>query len=91
MTSRRWGRSPDRGACHTRRQTARMCPDELPDDPVPPGIVLDLDEAFRVLEGMEDARVALRDGGLGLGLQDALATVIRLLHGRLGLDEGGVV
>jgi hypothetical protein len=68
-----------------------MGSDELPDDPVPPGIVLDLDEAFRVLEGLEDARVALRDGGLGLGLQDELATIIRLLHGRLGLDEGGVV
>jgi hypothetical protein len=27
---------------------------------------------------------------LAPGLQDELATVIRLLHGRLGLDEGGV-
>jgi hypothetical protein len=61
-----------------------------PDDPVPPGIVLDLDEAFRVLEALEDARLALREARLGMGLQDELATVIRLLHGRLGLDEGGV-
>jgi hypothetical protein len=62
----------------------------VPDDPVPPGIVLDLDEAFRVLEALEDARLVLREGGLGPGLQDELATVIRFLHGRLGLDEGGV-
>jgi hypothetical protein len=60
------------------------------DDPVPPGIVLTLDEAFRVLEALEDARLALRDAGAALGLQDELATVIRMLHGTLGLDEGGV-
>lgn len=59
-------------------------------DPVPPGLLLDLDEAFRVLESLEDARLALRDGGLAPGLQDELATVIRMLHGMLGLDEGGV-
>jgi hypothetical protein len=64
---------------------------DIPDDPVAPGVLLDLDEAFRVLEALEDARLALREGRLGLGLQDELATVIRLLHGRLGLDEGGVV
>ena len=73
------------------RQTARVSSDDVPDDPVPPGVVLDLDEAFRVLEAVEDARLALREGGLGLGLQDELATIVRLLHGRLGLDEGGVV
>ena len=50
----------------------------MPDDPVPPGIVLDLDEAFRVLEALEDARLALREAGLGPGLQDELATVVRL-------------
>jgi hypothetical protein len=60
------------------------------DDPVPPRIDLELDEAFRVLEALEDARFALRDLGAALGLQDELATVIRMLHGRLGLDEGGV-
>jgi hypothetical protein len=59
-------------------------------DQVPPGLVLDLDEAFRVLEALEDARLELRRAQVGLGLQDELATVIRLLHGRLGLDEGGV-
>jgi hypothetical protein len=57
---------------------------------VPAQIVIDLDEAFRVLEALEDARLALREGGMALGLQDELATVIRILHGRLGLDEGGV-
>jgi hypothetical protein len=61
------------------------------DDPVPPGLVLNLDEAFRVLEGLEDARLAMRETGLAPGLQDELATVIRLIHGRLGLEEGGVL
>ena len=61
------------------------------DDPVPPGIVLDLDEALRVLEVLEDALIALVRMRYGLGLQDELATMIRLLHGRLGLDEGGVL
>jgi hypothetical protein len=60
------------------------------DDPVPPGLVLSLDEAFRVLESLEDARLALRESGLAPGLQDELATVIRLLHGRLGFEEGGL-
>lgn len=60
------------------------------DDPVPPTAVLSLDDAFRVLEAIEDARLALRERGAAAGLQDELATVIRVLHGRLGLDEGGV-
>jgi hypothetical protein len=60
------------------------------DDPVPPGLVLGLDEAFRVLEALEDARFELRDRGAAPGLQDELATVIRLLHNLLGFDEGGV-
>jgi hypothetical protein len=60
------------------------------DDPVPPGLVLDLDEAFRVLEALEDARLSLRETGAAPGLQDELATVIRILHSRLGFDEGGV-
>ncbi|HNJ98359.1 MAG TPA: hypothetical protein PLV13_09555 [Ilumatobacteraceae bacterium] len=59
------------------------------DDPVPRGVALSLDEAFRVLEGIEDARLALRERGAAPGLQDELATVIRMLHGKLGLDEGG--
>lgn len=61
------------------------------DDPVPPTVVLDLDEAFRVLEALEDARFALRERGAAPGLQDELATVIRVLHGKLGFDEGGVL
>jgi hypothetical protein len=61
-----------------------------PQDPVPSQVVLELDEAFRVLEALEDARLALRESGVALGLQDELATVIRILHGRLDLDEGGV-
>jgi hypothetical protein len=59
------------------------------DDPVPPGLLLDLEEAFRVLEALEDARLTLRDSGAGPGLQDELATVIRIIHSRLGFDEGG--
>ena len=51
----------------------------------------ELDEAFRVLEALEDARLTLREGHAAPGLQDELATVIRMLHGKLGLDEGGVL
>ena len=61
------------------------------DDPVPHTVVLSLDDAFRVLEAIEDARLELRDQGAAPGLQDELATVIRMLHGRLGLDEGGAL
>ena len=53
-------------------------------------MILDLEEAFRVLEALEDARLALRELGAMPGLQDELATVIRVLHVRLGFDEGGV-
>lgn len=59
-------------------------------DLVPEGVALSLDESFRVWEAIEDARLALRERGAAPGLQDELATVIRLLHGKLGLDEGGV-
>jgi len=61
------------------------------DDPVPLGLVLNLEAAFRVLEALEDARLALRETGLAPGLQDELATVIRMIHGRLGLEEGGAL
>lgn len=59
------------------------------DDPVPPGLLLSLDEAFRVLEALEDALLTMEEASVSPGLQDELATVIRLLHVRLGLDEGG--
>lgn len=58
------------------------------DDPVPARLVLSLDEAFRALEAMEDALTAMERGGLAPGLRDEMATVIRKVHGRLGLDEG---
>lgn len=78
--------------CEELRQTGDMSTREPEDDdPVPLGIVLGLDEAFRVLEALEDARLALREVGAAPGLQDELATVIRLSHGSLGLNEGGVV
>ena len=64
---------------------------EPTDDPVPHIVVLDLDEAFRLLEALEDARLALRERGAAPGLQDELATVIRVLHGKLDLDAGGVL
>jgi hypothetical protein len=85
-TCRTVHRGHDRG-----EQTLEVSTDEPGGDPVPPGLVLDLDEAFRVLEALEDARLALRELSAALGLQDELATVIRMLHGRLGLDEGGVL
>lgn len=59
-------------------------------DPVSDGIVLTLDEAFRVLEAVEYARLELTERGAAPGLQDELATVIRMLHSKLGFDEGGV-
>jgi len=59
------------------------------DDPVPPGLLLSLEEAFRVLEAL-DALLAMEEADVALGLRDELATVMRLLHVRLGLDEGGV-
>lgn len=72
-------------------QTRRVSFGSPFDDPVPRTVVLTLDEAFRVLEAIEDARLTLRERGAAPGLQDELATVIRVLHGRLGLDEGGVL
>jgi len=60
------------------------------DDPVPAELVLGLDDAFRVLEALEDALLSMEDSGVAPGLQDELATVIRLLNSKLGLDEGGV-
>ncbi|MEX2658073.1 MAG: hypothetical protein WD232_00150 [Acidimicrobiales bacterium] len=59
-------------------------------DPVPLGLVLDLDEAFRVLEVLEDALLEFERSGSAPGLRDELATVIRVVHRRLGLDEGGL-
>jgi hypothetical protein len=73
-----------------REHTPRMSDDDPGSDPVPAGLVVDLDEAFRVLKALEDARLALRDVGAAPGLQDELATVIRLLHGGLVFDEGEV-
>ena len=43
------------------------------------------------LESIEDARFELRSCGAAPGLRDELATVIRMLHGKLGFDEGGVL
>lgn len=60
------------------------------DDPVPPRIVLDLGEALRVLEALEDALASMEAVGAAPGLRDELATVIRVLHIRLGFDEGGL-
>ena len=74
-------------AVTARRQTRFMS--RTGEDPVPPGLVLSLDEAFRVLEALEDARLAMREIDLAPGLQDELATVIGLIHGRLGFEEGG--
>lgn len=59
------------------------------DDPVPLGLVLDLDEALRVLTAIEDALTELENLGVAPGLQDELATLIRIIHSRLGMEEGG--
>ena len=72
-------------------QTGKVSSSNPFDDPVPRTVVLSLDDAFRVLEAIEDARLALRELSAAPGLQDELATIIRVLHGRLGLDEGGVL
>lgn len=63
---------------------------EPDDDPVLPGALLDLDEALRLLSALEDALLALLDLDAAPGLRDELATMIRMLHVRLGFDEGGV-
>lgn len=60
------------------------------DDPVPLGLVLGLEEAFRVLEALEDALLELERAGAAPGFRDERATVIRTIHRRLGLDEGDV-
>lgn len=59
------------------------------DDPVPLGLVLGLEDAFRVLEGIEDALLELIRQEAAPGQRDELATVIRLIHDNLGIDEGG--
>jgi len=59
---------------------------EVADDPVPPGILLDLEEALRILSALEDARDELLDRSIALGLVDELLTMIRLLHDRLGWE-----
>lgn len=66
-----------------------MTPANPDDDPVPLGLVLGLDEPFRVLESLEDAIYELEQHSIAPGLRDEIATVIRMVHGRLGLDEGG--
>ena len=45
---------------------------------------------IRVLEGLEDSLSTIENAGLRPGLVDELATVIRIIHGSLGLDEGGL-
>ena len=67
-----------------------MSPRGTDDDPVPPGLVLDLDEAFRVPAGPGGRPIRAQGDRAAPGLQDELATVIRILHSRLGFDEGGV-
>ena len=57
---------------------------------VSPAAGIGCNEAFRALEAFEDALLTMEEASVSPGLQDELATVIRLLHVRLGLDEGGV-
>jgi hypothetical protein len=53
-------------------------------------VLLSLDEAFRILEALEDALLAMEEADVAIGLRDELATVIRLVHVRLCVGEGGV-
>ena len=53
------------------------------------GIESGLIQRAEVLEALEDSRLELREASAAPGLQDELATVIRILHSRLGFDEGG--
>lgn len=46
--------------------------------------------ASDVLEALEDALLEFERSGSAPGLRDELATVIRVIHRRLGLDEGGL-
>jgi len=57
-------------------QTFAMRPPVPADDPVRRVWCWTLDEAFRVLEALEDARLAMRELRAAPGLQDELATVI---------------
>ena len=59
------------------------------DDPVPYGLVLNLEEAWRVLATLEDALLELENLAAAPGLRDEFATV-RIIHGNSGLDEGGL-
>ncbi len=47
-------------------QTRSMSSGDPFDDPVPRTVVLSLDDAFRVLEAIEDARLALREANTRL-------------------------
>jgi hypothetical protein len=55
-------------------------------DPVPYGLVLGLEDTWRVLAAL----LELENQAAAPGLRDELATVIRIIHGNLGLDEGGL-
>jgi hypothetical protein len=74
----------DRQLSHARRTVA-----DVDDDPVPPSVVLTLEEVFRVLDALEDSLNEFDTRELAPGLRDELATVIALLHRKLGFDAGG--
>jgi hypothetical protein len=80
-----------RGLAYTSQPSIRLCRVSGGDDPVPPDVILSLDDAFRVLEALEDTLLAMEEAAIAPGLRDELATVIRVLHDRLGLDEGDVL
>lgn len=61
----------------------------MDEDPVPPAILLDLDEVFRILEALEESLEVLTDARLAPGLKNELRTDIGMLHRRLGFDQGG--
>lgn len=59
------------------------------DDDAIPGLLLNLDEAIRIFHALDASVTVLERSGLAPGLRDELATVIRIIVHRLGLDSGG--
>lgn len=58
-------------------------------DDLPPGVLLDLLEATRLLSALVRALLVITRAGLEPGLQDELETLVWLLARRLGFSDDG--